>query len=131
TAIGRQLDPMVDKVLVSGAFIYLLTIPGTGLAPWMVAVIVVRELLIQGLRSLLEGRGEAFGARMAGKLKTVFQFLAISAILLSLAFPPPPAWLLARDSLTWLAVGLTVYSGVGYLAVAWPMLKGSEPPAST
>ena len=36
-----------------------------------------------------------------------------------------------RVSLTWLAVGLTVYSGVGYLAVAWPMLKGSEPPAST
>src|SRR5438445_2996591 len=50
TAIGRQLDPLVDKVIVCGAFIYLLTVPeDTGLSPWMVTSIVVRELLIQGL----------------------------------------------------------------------------------
>src|SRR5687768_11831611 len=72
TAIGRQLDPLVDKVMVAGGFIYLLAIPESGLAPWMVTAVIVRELLIQWLRSLLEGRGEAFGARWAGKLKTVF-----------------------------------------------------------
>jgi CDP-diacylglycerol--glycerol-3-phosphate 3-phosphatidyltransferase len=120
TALGRQLDPLVDKVIVSGGFVYLLTIPGTGLAPWMVTAIVVRELLIQGLRSLLEGRGEAFGARWAGKLKTTFQCLAIAAILLSLAITPAPPWLVARDVLTWLAVGLTLYSGISYVASAWP-----------
>src|ERR687889_803091 len=75
TVIGRQLDPLVDKVIVSGGFIYLLTVEGTGLAPWMVTLIVTRELLIQWLRSLLEGSGEAFGARSAGKLKTLFQCL--------------------------------------------------------
>ena len=79
TPLGRQLDPLVDKVIVAGCYIYLATIPGTGVMPWMVTAIVVRELLIQGLRSHLEGRGQAFGARMAGKLKTVCQCLSISA----------------------------------------------------
>ena len=91
TAIGRQLDPLVDKVIVCGAFIYLLTVPGdTGLAPWMVTTIVVRELLIQGLRSHLEGGGQAFGAKTAGKLKTLVQCLSISAILVVLGLQPSP-----------------------------------------
>ena len=55
TPLGRQLDPLIDKVIVSGAYIYLAAIPDTGVYPWMVTAIVVRELLIQGLRSLLEG----------------------------------------------------------------------------
>ena len=88
TPLGRQLDPLVDKVIVSGCYIYLATIPGTGVMPWMVTAIVVRELLIQGLRSHLEGRGQAFGARMAGKLKTVVQCLSICMVLLCLALLP-------------------------------------------
>ncbi len=128
TAIGRQLDPLVDKVIVCGAFIYLLTVPGdTGLYPWMVTTIVVRELLIQGLRSHLEGGGQAFGARTAGKLKTLMQCLSIAAILFSLGLHPAPAWLVARDVLTWSAVILTVYSGLGYFAVAMPSLRGRAP----
>jgi len=123
TALGRQLDPLVDKVIVSGGLIYLLTVAGTGLAPWMVTAIIVRELLIQGLRSHLEGRGEAFGARWAGKLKTTFQCLAIAAILLSLIIQPGPAWLFTRDVVTWLAVILTVYSGLSYLVAGLPKLQ--------
>jgi CDP-diacylglycerol--glycerol-3-phosphate 3-phosphatidyltransferase len=130
TAIGRQLDPLVDKVIVCGAFIYLLTVPGnTGLAPWMVTTIVVRELLIQGLRSHLEGGGQAFGARTAGKLKTLTQCLSIGAILMALKLHQQyPNILLARDFLTWSAVGLTIYSGLGYFWLALPNFKG---PSST
>jgi len=124
TPLGRQLDPLVDKVIVAGAYIYLLSVPKTGVQPWMVTTIVVRELLIQGLRSHLEGQGEAFGAKTAGKLKTLVQCISISAILLSLASPPVnPSWILARDSVTWLAVGLTIYSGLGYVVVAMPSLR--------
>ena len=123
TALGRQLDPLVDKVLVSGGFIYLLTVPETGLAPWMVTTIIVRELLIQGIRSHIEGQGQAFGAVMAGKLKTVLQCLSICAILACLALRPSPIWLHGRDLLTWLAVGLTLYSGISYLSLAWPKLR--------
>lgn len=127
TAIGRQLDPLVDKVIVSGGFIYLLSVPNTGLAPWMVTTIIVRELLIQGLRSLIEGRGQPFGARWAGKVKTTLQCLSIMAILLCLIVEPAPAWKLGRDVLSWLAVFLTLYSGLGYLAAGWPQLRGKAP----
>jgi CDP-diacylglycerol--glycerol-3-phosphate 3-phosphatidyltransferase len=127
TPIGRQLDPLVDKVIVSGTYIYLLTVKeDTGVQPWMVTTIITRELLIQGLRSHLEGQGQAFGARMAGKVKTTFQCLSISAVLLVLSVRPDPhpLLLLGRDALTWAAVGLTVYSGVAYVFAAAPSLKG-------
>lgn len=126
TAIGRQLDPLIDKVLIAGAYIFLLKVDGTGLAPWMVTAIIVRELLIQGLRSHLEARGQAFGAKAAGKLKTVFQCLSIAAILLCLSAHAGNAWLFARDVLTWTAVGLTIYSGLAYVALAMPNLTASE-----
>jgi len=127
TPIGRQLDPLVDKVMVAGAYIFLLPIAGTGLAPWMVTAIVARELFIQWLRSLIEGRGEPFGARLAGKLKTLVQCLSIVAILLALAVKPPAAWLWGRDALTWLAVILTLYSGLGYVLIARTMLSAPDP----
>jgi CDP-diacylglycerol--glycerol-3-phosphate 3-phosphatidyltransferase len=124
TPIGRQLDPLVDKVIVSGCYIYLATIEGSGVYPWMVTAIVVRELLIQGLRSLLEGKGQPFGARMAGKLKTTFQCISISAILVTL-FVGNASWILLRlrDVITWVAVGLTLYSGWSYLSLAMPSLR--------
>ncbi len=124
TPIGRQLDPLVDKVIVSGAFIHLLTVEGTGLRPWMVTTVIIRELLIQGLRSHLEGQGQAFGAKTAGKIKTTLQCLAISAILLGLSWKPvPPGLLAARDLLTWSAVVLTLYSGLGYVYAALPSFR--------
>jgi CDP-diacylglycerol--glycerol-3-phosphate 3-phosphatidyltransferase len=129
TPLGRQLDPLVDKVIVSGCYIYLVTVPGTGVMPWMVTVIVVRELLIQGLRSHLEGQGQAFGARTAGKLKTVLQCGSIIAILVcrSLETPPESALRYVRDVLTWLAVILTLYSGLGYFWIALPRFRGVAP----
>ena len=130
TAVGRQLDPLVDKVIVAGTYIYLLGLgpDGTGLHPWMVTTIVIRELLIQGLRSHLEGMGQAFGAKSAGKLKTVIQCLSIIAILLGLSFKVGPPLSLGRDILTWLAVGLTVYSGLGYVLSAFPFLREKKAP---
>lgn len=124
TPLGRQLDPLVDKVIISGTYIYLLTLPDTGVLPWMVTTIVIRELLIQGLRSHLEGQGQPFGAKMAGKVKTLLQCLSISAVLLVLAVEADPPWLVVlRDILTWLAVFLTLYSGFGYFVAAFPALK--------
>jgi CDP-diacylglycerol---glycerol-3-phosphate 3-phosphatidyltransferase len=123
--LGRQLDPLIDKVIVAGCYIYLTTIPGTGVRPWMVTAIVVRELLIQGVRSLLEGQGQPFGARTAGKLKTAVQCASIAAVLLVLWLQPtsPPFLAWVRDGLTWLAVALTIYSGLVYLRIAMPSLR--------
>src|SRR5438309_6334782 len=69
SALGRVFDPLVDKILICGAYIFLLGIRETGLMPWMVTVVVARELVITGLRSYLENRGVTFGADWLGKLK--------------------------------------------------------------
>lgn len=123
--IGRQLDPLVDKILIIGTLVYLLTIPATGVMPWMVAAITTRELAIQWVRSLLEGRGIAFGAKASGKLKTVFQCLAVVAVLLvsAVGVDRYPYARIARDALLWIAVLQTLYSGIVYAMIAAPRLK--------
>lgn len=131
SALGRQLDPLVDKLVVAGCLVYLLPIPGSGLAPWMVTVIIAREFIVQAIRGIIEGRGQAFGAKMAGKLKTTTQFLAIVAILLVLGLDlgEPGRWV--RDGLIWASVALTVYSGLVYLVAAEPILRDQSTADST
>src|SRR5438876_10625439 len=67
STLGRNLDPLVDKVLVCGAYIFLLPVHGAGLTAWMVTVVVARELIITGLSSFMENRGATFGADWLGK----------------------------------------------------------------
>jgi len=124
TAFGRQLDPLIDKLLIASMLIFLVDVPGSGVAAWMVTVIVVRELVIQWLRSLMEGRGIAFGAKSSGKLKTIAQCAAIVAALLVLAMGSgAPQWLAwTRDGILWAAVLLTIQSGVAYVWAAAPRL---------
>jgi CDP-diacylglycerol--glycerol-3-phosphate 3-phosphatidyltransferase len=123
SALGRQLDPLVDKLVMSGVLVYLVAVPDSGLAPWMVTVIVCRELLVQGLRSAIEGKGIAFGAKWSGKVKTTLQMLAVCAVLVVLGIEATMPLRIVRDVLIWSAVGMTVYSGVSYVALAWPNLK--------
>src|SRR5262245_58107892 len=75
STLGRNLDPLVDKVLICGAYIFLLPfgLADGWLLPWMVTVIVARELIITSLRSFLETRGALFGADWLGKLKMFLQ----------------------------------------------------------
>ena len=82
TPVGRSLDPLTDKVLICGAFIYFLPVPESGVMPWMVTVIITRELLITGLRGIVEAQGLKFGADWFGKLKTILQAAVIIGILL-------------------------------------------------
>ena len=130
TAFGRQLDPMIDKLMIATALIFLVAVPGSGVRPWMASVIVARELVIQWLRSMLEGRGVAFGAKASGKLKTVVQCAAIVAALLVLALGSPMPWLVnVRDLLLWTAVVLTIWSAVEYFVAAAPRLRERPPTA--
>src|SRR5436309_8097252 len=62
STLGRNLDPLVDKVLICGAFIFLVPVDRAGIEPWMVTVVVGRELIITSLRSFLENRGATFAA---------------------------------------------------------------------
>jgi CDP-diacylglycerol---glycerol-3-phosphate 3-phosphatidyltransferase len=82
TLVGRNLDPLADKVLICGAFIYLIPVEGAGILPWMVTVVVARELAVTGIRGIVEATGQSFGADWFGKLKMVLQCATIIGVLL-------------------------------------------------
>ncbi len=82
TAVGRNLDPLTDKVLIAGAFISLIPVEGAGVAPWVATVVVCRELLVTGLRGIVEATGRTFGADWFGKLKMVLQCAVVVGVLL-------------------------------------------------
>jgi CDP-diacylglycerol--glycerol-3-phosphate 3-phosphatidyltransferase len=82
SAFGRTFDPLIDKVLVGGAFIYLMQVKEAHLLPWMVTVVIGRELLVTGLRGYVEAMGKKFGADWFGKLKMILQCVVLIAIML-------------------------------------------------
>jgi CDP-diacylglycerol--glycerol-3-phosphate 3-phosphatidyltransferase len=131
TKLGRIFDPFVDKIIICGTFTLLAVemrdfpwyIAITG---WMAVIVVGRELLVTALRSIIEGGGGDFSAKMAGKLKMVFQCVAVVAALIALRqvgrdqaddLQPWLKWTLAIS--VWVAVVSTVHSGVGYVLAAW------------
>jgi len=84
SVFGRIMDPFADKLLILGAFVMLVPIEGSGVASWMVVVILGRELLVTTIRGVLEGRGVDFSAARSGKLKMIAQSVAAPVILGSL-----------------------------------------------
>src|SRR5213078_558881 len=62
STLGRNLDPLVDKIVICGAYVFLLKHEQSGLTPWIIVIVVSRELIITGLRSFLENMGANFGA---------------------------------------------------------------------
>jgi CDP-diacylglycerol--glycerol-3-phosphate 3-phosphatidyltransferase len=127
TVLGRILDPFVDKVIVCGTFVFLLERQGesdSGVNAWMVIIIIGREMFVSSLRGILEKEGKDFSASLSGKLKMSLQCVAITASLLSLSEDLPWTWLPAvRDVLLWLAVGVTVISGMVYLLRGFALLR--------
>jgi CDP-diacylglycerol--glycerol-3-phosphate 3-phosphatidyltransferase len=123
STLGRNLDPLVDKIVICGAYIFLLR-HEAGLAAWMVVMVVSREFIITGLRSFLENQGAHFGAEWLGKIKMVLQCAALFAIFLALADHPSHAavtW--TRDILIWSMLAATALSGLQYLWKAFALLN--------
>ena len=124
STLGRNLDPLVDKILICGAYIFMLPVPGSGLAAWMVTVVVARELTITVLRSFLEGQGAKFGADWLGKIKMWLQCAALIAIFLTLLAANEDGWLVVvRDVIIYAMVIITILSGLQYLWKAALLLK--------
>jgi CDP-diacylglycerol--glycerol-3-phosphate 3-phosphatidyltransferase len=127
TDFGRIVDPFADKVIVCGAFVLLIPVKGSHVAPWMVVVILARELLVDGLRGFAESRGVAFPSLWAGKVKMTVQSLAIVWVLLTLAAFPTTAWANTLGSvLVVAAVISTIYSGGIYLYHARGVLGSDQ-----
>lgn len=126
SSLGRILDPLVDKVVICGAYIFLMKHTEAGLAPWMVVTVVSREFIITGLRSFLENLGASFGAELLGKLKMVLQCAALFAIFLALYEQNDWLFMLARNILVWAMLIATALSGLQYLWKAFALLNKND-----
>lgn len=145
-AFGRIVDPFVDKVLVLGSFILFagknFIIPAaegqwvvrtiTGVAPWMVVLILARELLVTSFRGITESSGQQFGAAFSGKVKMVFQSVTILVILVYVNYFAPNRGRSVeafarhfRDSCIWSTLLVTVFSGLLYVQRAMAVFRSS------
>lgn len=123
TNLGKFLDPLADKLLVSAALILLVEM---GLAPaWIVIIIISREFAVTGLRLVAAGEGIVLAASNMGKLKTVTQILAISLLLLH-NFPFSFVDIPMATITLYIAMVITVISGYDYFVKNWHVVKESK-----
>jgi CDP-diacylglycerol---glycerol-3-phosphate 3-phosphatidyltransferase len=104
TKLGAIIDPLADKMITIAAFLGLM-VSGDASA-WAIYIIIVRELFITGIRTVAVAEGLDIKASFAGKVKTVAQMIAIGFLLMHWPF---------GTLLLWVAVFLTLYSGLEYL----------------
>lgn len=132
TSFGRVLDPFVDKSLVCGGFILLLGggfvdesgHSVTGLAAWMVVLIVARELMVSGLRGFSEAKGKPYASNYWGKSKMVIQSCTIPIIIKTVGSWRDIAWVMtSRTVMIWLSVIVTALSVVAYLSASREVLS--------
>jgi CDP-diacylglycerol--glycerol-3-phosphate 3-phosphatidyltransferase len=137
SVFGRVMDPFADKLLIIGAFILLAgrgfmmsvedktPVPMSAVTPWMVLVILGRELLVTSMRAVIESSGGSFAATASGKLKMILQSICIPVILFLLSFPATaphtvgnlilPLWSYRSiQALVWVTVAVTIWSGIPY-----------------
>jgi len=134
---GRIADPAADKVIICGSFVFLSAVHWgrTLVPPWIVVSILGREFIVTALRGYMERIGQDFGADPAGKLKMIVQCVAIPSVLLVRIVDDATGGRGRSGSalvngfwwsavvLVWLALGITVWSGVGYVRKAWSHLR--------
>ncbi len=108
TNFGKFMDPLADKLLVCAALIALIEM---GRIPsWVVIVIISREFIISGFRTVASDNGVVIAASYWGKFKTTFQMVMVCLMIADI-----PALELVTSIVMWIALVLTVVSLVDYL----------------
>jgi CDP-diacylglycerol--glycerol-3-phosphate 3-phosphatidyltransferase len=145
SSFGVFLDLTADKVFVSAILVAMVQI---GLVPaWIVVIIIAREFLVTGLRSMAAAKGKVIPAGMWGKQKTFITLLGMGGVLLARGlgahlltlFPPmlaftsqtlnlPELMQLAADVLLILAMIWTIFSGIEYTLGALPLFQNEQTP---
>lgn len=120
TVAGAFLDPLADKLLVTGALVALIEIGD--MPAWVAMVIITREFAVTGLRLVAVSEDLIIPASRFGKAKTLSQNIAIFMIIA----PGPWGWL--EDPVLYVAVVLTVLSGAYYFLMARRRLFARKPP---
>lgn len=126
SALGAALDPLADKLLIAAALVLLVrngVVHGLGVIA--VLVIILRELLVTGLREAVIAKGETLPVTRLAKWKTTAQLLAAG---LFIAAAPAgflsEAWRPVASGFLWLAAILTFWTGADYAARAAQLLRG-------
>ena len=121
TTLGKVMDPVADKLLVSSAFIMLTAL---GWVPaWMVCIIIGRELAVNGLRNIIAEKGEDLSASNLGKYKTGFQIAAIIPLMIHYPFLGLNVQVIGNLFL-WGALVFTLWSGADYFIRSRSLLQG-------
>lgn len=128
TNFGKLLDPVADKILVSAAFIMMMTLPELVIPPWTIIVVLAREFFVTGARSLAASEGAVIQANESGKTKAVLQMVYIFVFLFLAILGRVLEWIgfalidlyvdLVRLTSFWAIIFVaiyTVYSGVNFL----------------
>jgi CDP-diacylglycerol--glycerol-3-phosphate 3-phosphatidyltransferase len=123
TTLGKFLDPLADKVVVISALIMLAGTPQLPRVPaWIVAVLVVREIMVTGLRAIAAAEGVVMAAEELGKYKMVLQSIAIQGLLIRYTYFYID-FFAAGMFILWIATGLSVWSGVDYFLRAVRLMR--------
>lgn len=127
TTMGTLLDPLADKLLITAAYITLVQLSPDIVNVWVAVIIIGREFLVSGLRSIASSAGFTIEASDLGKFKMVVQIVSVVAAILALhwdywEFPHFififPIRLIAHMAI-WFMVGVSVISAVDYFAAFW------------
>lgn len=121
---GAFLDPVADKLTVTTALVILLQDNPTLLMMIATAIIIGREITISALREWMSALGEraTVNVAMIGKIKTVFQMMAIGFLIYKTDLWFIPVHFIGLI-LLYIAAALTLWSMFIYLKAAWPMMK--------
>ena len=111
TTLGKFLDPLADKLIVNTAMI--LMIPIGRIDAWIVVIIIMRDLIVDGIRSIASSEGIYIQASALGKQKTLAQIIAVTALMIHYPFFGLDAHFVGTVIL-YVALLLTIYSGMDY-----------------
>lgn len=124
TNMGKFLDPIADKLLVTAALIAL--VERHDITTWTAMIIISRELIVTGFRMIAAGEGIVIAASNWGKIKTVTQIVAIVAALID-NFPLSLVTSFPFDNIAMaVAIIVTIYSGYVYIAKNYHVINVSE-----
>ncbi|MEN8153775.1 MAG: CDP-diacylglycerol--glycerol-3-phosphate 3-phosphatidyltransferase [Acidobacteriota bacterium] len=113
TDLGKFLDPIADKLLITAALIALVSIDV--IETWVASIIILREIFITAFRFYFLMKDASFSASRIAKNKTTFQIIAISILIIYKKLPYSDILFKIGTITLYIAVFLTVYSGVEYL----------------
>jgi len=124
TVLGKLMDPVADKVLVTVALVML--IPMQRIPAWVVFVILARELVITGLRGVAASTGVVVAASNLGKVKSVLQYVALCILIFPLGVLPLPFLHELGLGILYVSAVMTVWSGVDYFYRFQKIFLGSQ-----